>query len=409
MSLLPGRKMGTRTLRLGSKGKDVQQLQAFLRLQGHDLGEEDYYGYLTKYAVQQFQKEHGLVADGIAGKRLFALALSADLPIRRRIHVVQPQETIDEIAQMYGIGPQAFVQTKRLHKIFAGQRLLFFDREIWGMCPSDGLLSSLPQGLTGLVCPPPLPTGLVGPCVALPELGNSDPVFIHGLLRTARRRKATANTLLESMGGSCGLYLSWSEVAPLNGARYLKLIKKVRRRLPKQSMLWVELGPGVPPRSIWGGVNYEEINELASRVVLSVPVPQTPGPLLNPGQVEHLLTILCPRIHSWKVLLRVPVYALEWKVADDTSEYLKLPYKTALSRAFRHGARLEKDGEGGLYYRYQSRGSQFQLRLPQLNTLGEVLALTNRHNLAGVILDRLGMEDPRLWNIVSNYFHFATL
>lgn len=409
MSLLAGRKMGTRTLRLGARGKDVQQLQEFLRLQGYDLGEEDYYGYLTKYGVQQFQKEHGLVADGIAGKRFFALALGADLPIRRRIHVVQPQEDLESIAQGYGIGPQAFSQSKRLHKIFPGQRLLFFEREIWDICPPNQNPPTLPQPLTGLVCIPPLPSSLDGPCVVQPELGKGDPVQIHYLLRTFQRRRATARTFLESAGGCCGLYLPWTEVETLNGTRYLKLIKRIRRRLPDQLMLWVELGPGVPPRSIWGGVNYGEINELASRVVLSLPLPKTPGPILDSGQVENLLTTLWPKIHSWKVLLRVPVYALEWKITEEATEYLKLPYGTALSRAFRHGARLEKDGEGGLYYRYQSRGSQFQLRLPHFNAFGEVLALTNRHNLAGVILDQLGMEDPRLWNSLSSYFHLAQL
>jgi peptidoglycan hydrolase-like protein with peptidoglycan-binding domain len=103
-----GRRLGARTLRLGDRGSDVRELHAFLRLQGYDLGEEEHYGYLTKDAVRQFQRDHGLVADGIAGKRFFALVLKEDLPIRRRVHVVQPQETLEEIAARYGVGPEAF-------------------------------------------------------------------------------------------------------------------------------------------------------------------------------------------------------------------------------------------------------------------------------------------------------------
>ena len=45
------------------------------------------------------QREHGLPADGIAGPPL--LPLADDLPIRRRIHVVQPGETLEEIAAQY--------------------------------------------------------------------------------------------------------------------------------------------------------------------------------------------------------------------------------------------------------------------------------------------------------------------
>lgn len=379
-----------RTLRLGDRGKDVRQVQEFLRLQGYDLGEENYYGYQTKYAVQQFQRDHGLVPDGIAGKRFFALVLSEDLPIRRRIHVVQPGESLEEIAQNYGVGISAFSQSRRLHKIFPGQRLLFFDREIWGVCPFDGKAPLLSGPLTGLVFTPPVPLDLEGPCVVqAPE-------------------DFTAASL-ELIRGSCGLYLGKKEVAPLQGTRYLKMLKRVRRKLPEGLMLWVELGPGVPPRSLFGGVDYGAINKLASRIVLSLPLPETPGPLLDPQEGERLLATLWPHIHSWKVLLRIPIYAMEWKITEERAEPLKLPYGTALSRAFRHGARLEKDGEGGLYYRYQSKGTQFQLRLPQFSAIGELLALTNRHNLAGVVLDQLGMEDPRLWTILSDYFHLAQL
>lgn len=51
-----------RTLKKGSKGDDVKQLQRALHLY-----EDGIFGPLTEEAVKQFQKKYGLVADGIVG------------------------------------------------------------------------------------------------------------------------------------------------------------------------------------------------------------------------------------------------------------------------------------------------------------------------------------------------------
>jgi peptidoglycan hydrolase-like protein with peptidoglycan-binding domain len=63
--------MLTRQLSIGARGTDVTSLQSFLATnpdiypQGKVTG---YFGFLTKAAVSNFQKENGLAADGIAGR-----------------------------------------------------------------------------------------------------------------------------------------------------------------------------------------------------------------------------------------------------------------------------------------------------------------------------------------------------
>ncbi len=78
MCFWKGPRLGSRTLRFKDRGgPDVNQLHELLRSQGYDLGEEPDYGYLTKDAVRQFQREHGLIADGIAGgARFFCFSFS---------------------------------------------------------------------------------------------------------------------------------------------------------------------------------------------------------------------------------------------------------------------------------------------------------------------------------------------
>lgn len=67
-----------RTLRRGSKGEDVRQLQDLLRRAGNDPGRSDGdYGPATEMAVRDFQRQHGLAADGIVGPLTIAALTSA--------------------------------------------------------------------------------------------------------------------------------------------------------------------------------------------------------------------------------------------------------------------------------------------------------------------------------------------
>ena len=56
-------------LRRGSKGADVTKLQTFLNSQGYDCGTADgIFGAKTEAAVRNFQRDHSLTVDGIAGR-----------------------------------------------------------------------------------------------------------------------------------------------------------------------------------------------------------------------------------------------------------------------------------------------------------------------------------------------------
>ena len=63
------------TLRRGDKGEWVTVLQTKLLLRGYDLGKwgaDGSYGAATEAAVKMFQRDHGLVSDGICGQKTWA-------------------------------------------------------------------------------------------------------------------------------------------------------------------------------------------------------------------------------------------------------------------------------------------------------------------------------------------------
>ncbi len=67
----------------GSNGEEVKKLQETLIEKGYDPGEADgIFGTKTRAAVMAFQKDNGLVSDGIAGpKTLAALGINANTSV----------------------------------------------------------------------------------------------------------------------------------------------------------------------------------------------------------------------------------------------------------------------------------------------------------------------------------------
>lgn len=66
-------------LRRGIKGADVTKLQTALNAQGYDCGAADgIFGAKTEAAVRNFQRDHSLTVDGIAGKATQAALYAAE-------------------------------------------------------------------------------------------------------------------------------------------------------------------------------------------------------------------------------------------------------------------------------------------------------------------------------------------
>lgn len=404
MGSLLKRKLGSRILQLGDHGTDVLKLQDYLREQGYDLGDEKSYGYLTKDAVRQFQREHGLIVDGIAGKRFFALMLAKNVSFRHHIHLVQPNESLEQIAKLYNVGPEAFGITSAKKHVYPGQRLRFFHREIWGIS-HDKLVIADDAELTGIVRSGPPENEQNLPLIISPqEFAAHGLEDVHQVLKSNQERKSSVEKLVSSANKKQGLYLPWVEVPALDGTRYLKFLKSLRKALYPSTQLWVELGPGIPPWRLWGGIDYEAVNGIVDRIVFSLPIPTKPGPFDDGRELDQSLNSLLPYVCSWKVLLKVPVYALEWGETNGEISCGKFAYNTALSRAFRHGARFRKDDAGNVFYHYKNRSGDFQLIFPPYDLMKKVCYVINRQNLAGLVIDRMGYEDPRIWQVIKSYF-----
>ncbi len=118
-------------LQRGDHGPAVKALQAQLNTLGADLYPDGIYGKKTRDAVMAFQKKHGLVADGIAGPKTYAVMDGVPVVVRR----VLTQKDLEAAAKELGV-PVASVMAvnsveSRGSGFFSnGQPAILFERHI---------------------------------------------------------------------------------------------------------------------------------------------------------------------------------------------------------------------------------------------------------------------------------------
>ncbi len=115
----------TRHLKQGTCGEDVERLQNLLADLGYyDVNVDGIFGSKTKSAVQNFQTNSGLIADGIVGPATSQI-LESELvrlypPLK---HIVAAGETLSTIATEYGLSTSYLISINSLKnpdRIFPG-------------------------------------------------------------------------------------------------------------------------------------------------------------------------------------------------------------------------------------------------------------------------------------------------
>ena len=95
------------TMRKGEKGERVRELQEKLLALGYQLpkyGADGDYGAETIKAVKEFQKDHGLTADGVCGPKTWAALKQAEEPKKITYTVTIPgldRDEADELLKKY--------------------------------------------------------------------------------------------------------------------------------------------------------------------------------------------------------------------------------------------------------------------------------------------------------------------
>lgn len=123
-----GATLGERVLYWGTSGEDVTQLQQKLQtLQFYQSGIDGEFGYQTSLAVKKFQRNNGLVEDGIVGtKTVAALKLKVPNSNYNTTYTIQKGDTLWSIAQKNSVSVDKLIEVNKIsgNIIYPGQTLI---------------------------------------------------------------------------------------------------------------------------------------------------------------------------------------------------------------------------------------------------------------------------------------------
>ena len=69
-----------KSIKINSNGSEVLLLQQLLNKKGYKVAEDGDFGAKTQKAVMSFQKDFGLVADGVVGDKTWSVILGKETP-----------------------------------------------------------------------------------------------------------------------------------------------------------------------------------------------------------------------------------------------------------------------------------------------------------------------------------------
>lgn len=405
-----------------------EQLTAF----GYETGPIDgYFGYLTEDALLDFQREHRLRPDGIAGPRVFQ-ALLAGLPRRRIVHVAQEGERLSDVAAKHQVSVDLLRwmnRKRRFLRLHAGERLVIRTSSVLAglkekpspiTCRELTAHSHLISAVADCTFTLGKEGGLVGGCgadsreffarqgwkyrIGIVGDGHQHNSRLHNSRlhdRRWMRRLVSAAVERVKEEQADGLFWDVGSLRLGDGGKVHRALTGLRRALP-QARLVLSIGP---PAAGWrarlSDINYDRLGGLLDQVVLSLHrweiFLDAQRRALAERTVERMLSTLLRHIPPWKVLLGIPLGACVWEKGAVTP----VPFRSALTESYMRRVRPKRDASGLSRFPAADDADEKEYVLQGGRPLDRLLLIAHRYRLGGIFLHPLGYEDRRHWEIVA--------
>ncbi|HEU4963281.1 MAG TPA: glycosyl hydrolase family 18 protein [Bacilli bacterium] len=126
-----------------------------------------------------------------------------------------------------------------------------------------------------------------------------------------------------------------------------------------------------------------------------------PGPVAALPWVEDTLKqALNEGVPPEKILLGIPVYGYDWTVGQGNARALSYDAVNRVRRQFNGVTKFHPTFKVPHMTYTDSQGRQHEVWYEDARSLALKLDLVRKYNLAGVIIWRLGLEDPAAWGVI---------
>lgn len=244
--------------------------------------------------------------------------------------------------------------------------------------------------------------------------GTFDANLVHSVLANSKTRATFVNNLvnLTVRDGWDGIAVDIEKTPPGDRNNYNAFINELHKALKAKDKV---LNVSIPakyhdyPADLWSGAyDYEAIGKGADQVVLMTydehGLGTTQGPIASHDWVDRVITYAVSKIPKEKIVMGLPVYSFDWG-SNKPNLPAYLSYQQSVDRAKQHGVKVFfDDAEQVPHYHYTANGVRHEVYLENAQSLGKKLEYAKKHQLHGVAIWRLGMEDPGLWdNVLKTY------
>lgn len=127
-----------------------------------------------------------------------------------------------------------------------------------------------------------------------------------------------------------------------------------------------------------------------------------PGPIAGYDWVRNAIEYAQSRVPTGKLLLGIPLYGREWTEEGRGFQARTLPYPETRALLDRLSLKPRWDEKRrSPWFEYRTSGTVRRVWYEDARSVQEKLKLVEHFHLRGFAAWRLGMEDPRIWPLVS--------
>lgn len=285
-----------------------------------------------------------------------------------------------------------------------GEKVVFLLPYWFGVTAAGGLAEQVEEAALALIRHLNLPVLAIVHNYSSPDYGP----LIHRLLTTSGLRRSLVVSILNMLRrwGFAGVNIDFQFIPPSDRPFLTQFMTELYLTLHPAGFLVTISVPAElednPQHPFSGAFNYPALAAVSDRVyVLAYDEHYTvPGPIASLDFVRSVLDYAVRVIPREKIWLGVPVYGYDWAEGARAPETLS--YEQAVSRARQVGAAIFYDVMvQELTYRYQVDGVAHTVWFEDVNTVAAKLNLAWQYGLPGVGFWRLGLEDRRVWGLLT--------
>ena len=127
-----------------------------------------------------------------------------------------------------------------------------------------------------------------------------------------------------------------------------------------------------------------------------------PGPIAGYDWVKNALEYASRRVPADKLLLGIALYGREWTDDGHNLQARTIPYPETQALLERLSLKPQWDEKlRSPWFRYRASGTVRSVWYENTRSIQSKLQLLERYHLRGFAAWRLGVEDPRIWSLVS--------